>query len=267
MPELVVSTSRKVNPSLHPAALAWAERLATRFVPRRDRSIAALCRDEAVPGALIISPDRPPTYSSADQSIRYFYHPGMALIRIRNIKKGMGDPMVRAMGLGEGDTVLDCTLGRASDALVAAYVVGETGTVVGIESSLLLAELTIDGLATYEPSSEALTPFFRSIDARHGDHREFLVNAEDGAYDVVCFDPLFAEPVEASSQMAPLRPLADHEPLTAETIAQAARVASRCVVIKERSGAALWGELGVEEIVAGNKSAVAYGILGSEPVA
>ncbi len=261
MLSLVVSTSRAPNPHLDPTCEVWAERLRVPFVQRNDRSVAAISRDEGVEGVLVISVDRPPTFMSADQSIRYYYHPGMALTRIRNIIRGMGDPMVRAMRLAEGDSVLDCTLGRASDALVAAYVVGETGCVIGIESSPILAQLTIEGLKVYEPSKASLAPTFRAIDARFGDAGEFLGEAEGNSLDVVYFDPIFGEPVSASSQMQPLRPLADPRPLTPETVAEAQRVARRCVVIKERVDAGLWAELGVDEIVRGNKSTVAYGVL------
>ena len=107
MLSLVVSTSRKEHPHLRPDCRAWAARLDAELVVRRDRSIAAICRDESVDGVLVISPDKPPTFVSADQSIRYFYHPGMALTRIRNIRQGRGDPMVRAgSGRQNGRTFL-----------------------------------------------------------------------------------------------------------------------------------------------------------------
>jgi 16S rRNA (guanine1516-N2)-methyltransferase len=257
----VVTTSQKADPGSLRDAKRWAARLGTRAVSRARRSIAALCADEGVDGALVLSPDRPPTFMSADGLLRYYYHPGMALTRIRNLCLDLGDPMVAAMGLGAGDALLDCTLGRASDALVASFVVGPTGRVVGIESSPLLAELTIHGLRTYEPSSAALTPIFRRIEAHRGDHLPFLQASPDRAFDVVCFDPLFEEPVEASSSMEPFRPLADPQPLTTDAIAEARRVASRCVVIKERPDASLWDRLQVNRLVGGKASSIAYGVI------
>jgi tRNA1(Val) A37 N6-methylase TrmN6 len=185
----------------------------------------------------------------------------MALTRIRNLQQGLGDPMVTAMELATGDRVLDCTLGRGADALVASYVVGQTGRVVGIESSPLLAELTIHGLRAYQPARKAYAPLFRRIEALRGDHLELLRATPDGAFDVVAFDPLFEEPVTASSGMQPLRPLADHRPLTDDALAEALRVAARCVVIKERTEAALWGRLKVDRLVAGKASSIAYGVL------
>jgi len=261
MLSLVVTTSRQADPRAERDAAAWAARLAVRSVPRAGRSIPTLCRDEEVEGALVHSSGRPPTYVSADGSVRYFYHPGMALTRIKHLRAGKGDPMVTAMGLAPGDRVLDCTLGRAADAIVAGFVVGPTSRVVGLESSLLLAELTIHGLGTYTPPNREVEAAMRAIDARHAEHLAFLRACPDGAFDVVYFDPLFSEPVPASSAMQPFRPLADHPPLAPEAVAEARRVARRCVVIKERPRAPLWAQLGVKRLVGGKGSSVAYGTL------
>ena len=40
-----------------------------------------------------------------------FFHPGMAHLRIKNLRSGQGDHLVHALGLTEGMCVLDCTLG------------------------------------------------------------------------------------------------------------------------------------------------------------
>ncbi len=258
-----MTTSLKPDPAAGSQAAAWARRLGVRVASRSGRSIALLCREEGAEGALVISSAKPPTFVSADGAIRYFFHPGMSLTRIRNIRKGMGDPMVTAMQLAEGDSVLDCTLGRAADAIVASYVVGTTGRVLGVESTPLLAELTIQGLWTYEPPSEAVAAAMRAIDARCADHLDTLAQAGDNSFDAVYFDPIFGEPVQASSAMQPLRPLADMRPLAPEAIEQARRVAGRSVVIKERPDAALWEELGVRHFVGGKKSSITYGIIAS----
>jgi len=257
----VVTTSRLADSAAQREAHDWAARLSTRVVPRGGRSIEALCRDERVEGALVISSAAPPTYLSADQSVRYFYHPGMALTRIKFLLQGKEDPMVRAMQLAEGDRLLDCTLGRAADAVVASFVVGATGRVVGLESSPLIAELTLHGLQSYEPPNPRVRTAMRAIDARRADHLPFLQTCPDHAFDVVYFDPLFSEPVAASSAMQPLRPLADHRPLSEEALAEARRVAARCAVIKERSRSPLWSRWGVRHIVGGKSSSIAYGVL------
>ena len=62
----------------------------------------------------------------------------MAEIRAQQLLRGAPDHLVRALDLRPGLRVLDCTLGLASDAAVAACVVGPSGAVVGPEASLLL---------------------------------------------------------------------------------------------------------------------------------
>ena len=47
------------------------------------------------------------------------------------------------------------------------------------------------------------------------------------------FDPMFRIPINASSNMEPLRPISCEKPLTEATVKAALRVAP-CVVVKER---------------------------------
>ena len=169
-PTYVVSTSRKPTGELSIAARQWAQRLGVPFVPRRDRSLKAICHDEGVEGVLTVTAQRVALRlphegaagavgsgaRSATPGLQYVFHPNMARTRIHNIQDGRGDPMVIAMSLQPGDEVLDCTLGRACDAIVASWVVGERGRIVGIEVSPLVAELTIDGLKTCEVSGPGL---------------------------------------------------------------------------------------------------------------
>jgi len=257
----VTTTSRKTDLAALAQAEDWAGRLGVTAVPRRGRSIAVLCREEGVGGALVLSSARPPTFVSADGAVAYYYHPGMALTRIRNLVNGLGDPMVRAMELREGDWVLDCTLGRASDAVVASYVIGAAGRIVGVEASPLLAELTRHGLQTYRAAAETVTAALRRIQTVRGDHLAYLSEMPDKHFDVVYFDPVFERPVEASSAMVPLRPLADGRPLAEEAIQEARRVARRCVVVKERPRASLWGRLDVHRFISGKGSSVIYGVI------
>jgi len=164
----VVSTSRKPTSKLTSAAREWAERLGVQQVPRRGRSLLAICGEQGVEGVLTVTPVRVALVLPRE-GLEYFFHPSMARTRIHNIRDGRGDPMVSAMALQPGDEVLDCTLGRGSDAIVASWVVGETGHVVGIEVQPLVAELTIHGLKTYEIEGPGIVAAMRWIEALHGD--------------------------------------------------------------------------------------------------
>ncbi|MBD3292588.1 MAG: hypothetical protein GF393_06660, partial [Armatimonadia bacterium] len=115
----VITTSRRTDPDLLARAERWAERLGEPLVRRADRSLSQICEDEGVEAVLTVTAERVGLVFPAEE-VEYFFHPGMARTRIRNIKEGLGDPMVTAMGLEAGDSVLDCTLGRATDATVAS---------------------------------------------------------------------------------------------------------------------------------------------------
>ena len=49
------------------------------------------------------------------------------MFRVKRLMRGEHDPFVQATQLESGMTVLDCTLGMASDSIVASYMVGESG--------------------------------------------------------------------------------------------------------------------------------------------
>ena len=185
----------------------------------------------------------------------------MARTRLHNIRDGRGDPMITAMALGPGDSVLDCTLGRAADAIVAAHVVGDTGRIVGLEVVPVIAQLTIAGVAEYEDQSPIVTAAMRRIDAHQASYAEYLPTCPDDAFDIVYFDPIFDQPLLLSEAMAPLRAVADHSPLPPEMLTEAVRVARRRVVIKQRKGSALWERLGVTTLIAGPGSRVEYGVV------
>jgi hypothetical protein len=213
-----------------------------------------------VAGVLVVSPDRV-TYYEPARGLEYFFHPSMLKVRLHNYRRGNPDPMLAAMQLRPGDEVLDCTLGRAADAALCAWVVGEQGRVLGLEKSPLLAHLTIDGLQRYEDPSRELTRLLRRIEARHADYNEYLPTCRTACFDIVYFDPIFHSPVEQSAAMAPLRALADTSPLSAPAVREARRVARRRVVIKQRKGTPVWGELGVTRLEGSPKSRVEYGIV------
>ena len=87
---------------------------------------------------------------------------------------------------------------------------------------------------------------------------EYLYTLPADSFDVVYFDPMFRIPINASSNMEPLRPISCEKPLTEATVKAALRVAP-CVVVKER-GQKLLEALGCTEILGGRYSRVKYGI-------
>ena len=134
---------------------------------------------------------------------------GLAALRLKEIAKGRTeDPLQRIGALAPGERVLDCTLGFAQDARVAARLVGPAGSVVGLEASLPLAVLAAKG----DVAPRALDARSAAIEVRHADARTVLRGMPAGSFDVVLFDPMFARARAAQPGFAMLRRLAKPSP-------------------------------------------------------
>ncbi len=263
VPTGIIITGSRERPT-PPEAEWWASRLEGRIVQRGRWSLKELAERHGAWGVLVIQAHRVTFYVPAED-VEYFYHPGMARRRVRNVAKGMGDPMVTAMSLRVGDRVLDCTLGRGTDATIASLVVGEEGRVVGVESVPVVAALTEQGLKTFDSGVGEVNQAMARIEVVCADNADYLAAAEPSSFDVVYFDPLFDRPVEASSAMVPLRALADARALTREVLDLARRVARRWVVVKQRRDSPLWQDMVPEGIVRGHHSSIEYGRFAPTP--
>lgn len=237
----------------------WAEQLGAAIVPRGRHTLVELAEIHRAWGILVLQAERV-VFHVPSEGLEYFYHPGMAKRRIRSVREGRGDPMVTAMSLAAGDRVLDCTVGRATDATICSFVVGPTGRVLGLESIPVVAALTARGLHTFDSGDAGVNEAMARVEVICADHADYLPTVEPGAFEVVYFDPVFHRPVEKSASMVPLRALADGRPLSAETLALARRVASRVVVVKQRRGTPLWDEIAPDRLVGSSSATVEYGV-------
>ena len=187
------------------------------------------------------------------------YHPGMSTIRIKRLQVGNNDPMVELLQLGKNDTLLDCTLGMASDAIVAQYI-ASGGQVTGLETNRLLALFTARGLKTYIADDLTVQEAMNRIKVVHADYNRFLAEAADNAYDYVYFDPMFRSTVESSSSMQFFKSHCCDQPVSIEAVREAKRVAKKMVVLKERTYSREFKRLGFEAMIRPNSS-FSYGII------
>ena len=245
------------------AAIATAKAMAAQLgVDYLDRPHNQVLEDfmaaQGLAAVIVLEKDGPRIHSEHGT---FAYHPGMAEIRVQQLLRGAPDHLVQALDLHTGARVLDCTLGLASDAAVAACVAGPTGRVVGLEASLLLHFAVQHGLAHYECKTPLLTAALRRVETVHAVAADYLAQyvAQKMSFDVVYFDPMFRHPVQGSKAMEALRPLSLEEPLARSTVELALQVAPR-VVIKERSEYLL-AEYGCTEYVGGKYSRIKFGII------
>ena len=253
-----VTTSLKASEKLILRAGRIAKELGILYVPRGSASLEDIERKYSSDGILVVSKERLVVYSKGET---FFFHPNMAKMRIKALTLGKTDYMVSAMNLKPEMTVLDCTLGLGSDAIVASYVVGKHGFVTGLEINPLVAYVLREEMGKYENKSKALMKAVRGVRVLNADHNEYLKELPDNSVDIVYFDPMFKDPVYHSCGISSLRKLADYTPMRVETIREACRVARFRVVMKERTGSSEFKRLGFEEIVGGRRSRIAYGVI------
>lgn len=264
--KLVVTTSSKPSPDTTATAQKLAANLNAPFRARGVDSLAEIKNQHQTEAVLVVSKDKTVVHTTEGQ---YFFHLSLAELRIKNLLSGKNDHMADAMGLIAGMSVLDCTLGLATDAIVTSYVVGKNGRVVGLESSPVIALITGMGLKNFAPvrvqvpsvDEINITGALRRIVVENTDYLDYLTMLPANSFDVVYFDPMFRRPVRKSSNLAPVRALADDRPLSPEAVQEACRVARRRVVMKEANGSGEFEQLGFFKICGGRYSSVKYGVI------
>lgn len=131
MDRTVVTTSHKPDGLSLELAGHAADFMGIVLVDRERLPISRLREKYGAENILVVSREQVKLHTPLGE---YFFHPSMSFPRIKAIKQGKPDHMVEAMALTEGDMVLDCTMGLGADAIVASYIVGPSGRVVGVSS-------------------------------------------------------------------------------------------------------------------------------------
>ena len=251
---LVVTTSREADYRQKEIAQELARRLGLTFFPRKEVSLQEFFNYNH--GLIIVQAEK---LILKTQQGELFFHPNMAKLRINNLCQGHPDHLIQALNLQQGDSLLDCTLGLASDAITASFWLGEKGHVVGLEVVPLIYEITSYGLANcslpYKKSEEAL----RRIRVINTHHLDYLKKLPDKSFDAVYFDPMFDKSILGSCAMVNLRQIAYTGSISEQNLQEAKRVARKRVVMKSRKGSKELERLGFINKAGGNYSNIEYG--------
>ncbi|MDQ0215853.1 putative methyltransferase [Oikeobacillus pervagus] len=178
----------------------------------------------------------------------FFFHPNSASFRIKRLLQGEHDPFLKATQLKHGMSLLDCTLGLASDSIVASYIVGSSGKVVGIEGNPYLAYLVRRGLSSWNSSMCEMNMAMKNITVIHSYFEDYLRSLNDCSFDCVYFDPMFDQAILQSDGIARLRDWAIYTELTESVIKEAKRVAKHRIVIKEHFRSEQFERFGFERM-------------------
>ncbi|MFK2824145.1 class I SAM-dependent methyltransferase [Bacillus sp. B190/17] len=244
---MIVSTSARTNDKLEEKARQIAAELGFSFIKRDKRSVASLQAQYGT-GCLIVAKHRL-EFHSVDGAEPFFFHPNSASFRVKRLMRGESDPFIDAARLQPGMSLLDCTLGLASDSITASFVTGPAGRVMGIEGNSVLAYIIKHGLTEWESPLQELNEPMKRIEVISGRYQNVLPGLPDQSVDVVYFDPMFTKPILSSKGIAGLRELAVHDELTREIVQEARRVAKQRVILKDHYQSKRFSELGFKQHV------------------
>lgn len=228
---MIVTTVERTTDSLDEKAQEIADKYNLIFVERMKRPVDKVQEDHH-DDVYVVGHTKIELHPyNATKSL--FFHPNFARVRIKGLMDGYSDPFIQAAGLKAGDSVLDCTMGLASDSITAGVVVGDNGHITALESNLSLYILVTEGLKSFESMNEQVDRSMKNIETVHTDHYSFLKDTPDNSYDFVYFDPMFEESIKESSALMQVKKLLNHDDLAQAGIEEAKRVARRKVVIKD----------------------------------
>lgn len=253
---MLVTTPYKFGDESLAYAQQISEQLGGQFVARKSYTLRGLQRKYEQSQILVVDKQQLRYYDG--EAAPLYFHPNMGYVRVKRMRDGEQDPLVRVSGCAAGDTVLDCTAGLASDSLVFAYAVGQQGRVVALESEPILAVIVREGLRTYETEHNDVNEAMRRIELVCAAHVDYLRQLPDRSVDIVYFDPMFRLPIHESAALAPLRTVANEAALSLEAIEQAKRVARKSVVLKEHKDSGEFARLG---FTVQTRNQVAYGVI------
>lgn len=258
---MYITTGDTEAPSLVERARKLAETTGGIYVPRNKKSLPKLIERYGVNEILVVLQGKARLYRKNAPQLEF--HPSMGFVRAKRVLRGEPDPMLEAGAVLEGDTIIDCTAGLGTDALVFSVAAGKQGRVIACESSLQLYTLLVEGMSYYESNQPEVDEAFRRIELRHANHLDLLRSMPDRSCDTVYFDPMFREPMMDSSAIQPLRDYANSHALDIQSILEAKRVARKRVVMKEKRGSAEFTRLGFEVLDRANAKTL-YGVINVE---
>ncbi|WP_107926977.1 class I SAM-dependent methyltransferase [Lysinibacillus parviboronicapiens] len=242
---IVTTAGRPDDVSMALAAFA-CKKLKISFEPRKKRSVRKISQE--MQAHVIVAGKNRYDYYAFGASEPFFFHPNSAAFRLKRVARGETDPFLEAMQLVTGDAVLDCTLGLAADAMLAAYTVGNAGRVTGVEANPNVAFIVEQGMQAYDTSELPLTACMRQIEVVQAEAVTYLKSLPDNAFDVVYMDPMFEEIIDEANNFQALRFAGEHLALTDDWINEARRVAKKRVVLKAHFRSEWFEQYGFQQL-------------------
>jgi predicted methyltransferase len=228
---MFVTTAGRTNEEMIIRAKVIASELDVLYVERNKRSVEYM-QKESSDSCIVVGKERLELFPLGEKK-PFFFHPNSAMFRIKRLLAGEHDPFVEACQLNGGMSFLDCTLGLASDSIVASYALGATGKVIGLEADKYLSFIVGTGLKRWHSGLPAIDDAMRRVEVNYTHCYDYIRGLPSKSVDCVYFDPMFDEKILESDGIKSLGRLALYEELRNEWIEEAIRVARRRVVLKD----------------------------------
>ena len=245
---ICVTTSFRPSSSQESQAQELAESLGAIYKERRKESLKRLMGSGT--GILVVYKDK--LVFQDDKGEALTFHPDTAMLRL----KAAHDPLRELVGTPQ-KTVLDTTMGLASDSIVIAAAGHD---VTAVESELIPYTLVSMGLKNYSSSNEDLTVAMRSIKTVHSDNLAYLKSQPDQAFDVIYCDPMFRHSIKEAHNLSGLASLANLTPMSSELLAEMKRVAREKIIIKAHFKDDVFEKYGFKRLVRPNQK-FHYGVI------
>ncbi|MBO4126505.1 class I SAM-dependent methyltransferase [Streptococcus suis] len=218
--KVIVTTSLGMDGHLVQKAKRLAEDLGIVYCERRKQAVKVLLKQ--ADAVLVVYKDR--LVFEQKEGRKLFFHPDTAILRIKSGR----DPLLELIG-PDKHTVLDCTMGLASDSIVLASA---GHRVTALESSKLVHFIVSRGLQEFDSGNEAVNQAMRSIQTIWTDSLTYLQSQADQSADGIYVDPMFSQEITESDNLDGLKPFANYSALSEEFLVEAKRVARRKIIIK-----------------------------------
>jgi 16S rRNA G966 N2-methylase RsmD len=228
---MIITTAGRANKHTIDVALELSKRTLNPYVSRNKLSIQQL-QEKHNEDILVVENERLLLHIKS-VNVPIFFHPNSAMFRIKRLMNEEKDPLIEAAQLNDSMSFLDCTLGLGSDSIVASFVAGTQGKVVGVESNPHIAFIVKQGFNRYKSGVTKMDDAMRRIIVEQLDHYSYLSTLPSSSFDVIYFDPMFDQNIEQSDGIRGLKQVVSPKSLSEEVIIEAKRVAKKRIVLKD----------------------------------
>nr|WP_269135985.1 class I SAM-dependent methyltransferase [Sporosarcina cyprini] len=246
----IITTAGRPDEETYRLAEAASQMLGHPVIERRKRSVRNM--QETYSAHVLVTGKNRFEYFVFGSVEPFFFHPNSAAFRLKRMLRGETDPLIEVSRFKPGNSFFDCTLGLASDSIIASFVAGDDGRVEGVEADPAVAFITKRGLQSYEATIPELDAAMKRIHVVQGDAIEILKQQADRSWDIVYIDTMFSAPIEESTNFTPLRSAGVHSTLTDEWMEQALRVSRQRVVVKDHYDSSVFERFHLNRIVRPN---------------